>query len=153
MSSIVLVGEMNPYGADPRFALYDEPPNSAGGRLRRKILDMSRRDYLALPRYNLCVDKWSLKNARARAAEIRSVNSDRVIVMLGRKVATAFGYEEMGAFGVATVRRVFDSNRFVALPRPSGRCLAWNDPDSIRRARALLLSLDPSLRVGASEVP
>lgn len=49
----VLVGELNPYGADHFFALYCEPPTSSGGRLQRRVMALPRRQYLSFPRYNL----------------------------------------------------------------------------------------------------
>lgn len=143
--SIVLVGEMNPYGSHPRHALFDEPPNSAGGRLRRRILGMRSEDYLALARYNLCVGAWDLARARERAREITASHPGDAIVMLGRKVAGAFDRSGMGAFEVEIVRTFFQANSFVALPHPSGRCLVWNEPGSIPRARSLLRQVDPTL--------
>ena len=141
MSSIVLIG---PYGTDPRFALYDEPVNSAGGRLRRRILGMHRRDYLRIPRYNLCVGAWSLKAARARASEIRDLHDGAFRVLLGRKVQQAFGF-------TATARQFSIVGSCVLLPHPSGRCLVWNDPQSIARTRVILLGVVPSLSLGVQE--
>ncbi len=39
----LFVGESNPYGNPERFDLYPEPANSAGGRLCRLVLGVSRR--------------------------------------------------------------------------------------------------------------
>jgi hypothetical protein len=58
---VVLVGESNPYGADPRYALYPLPPQASGGRLAR-ILGLSARQYLrAFPhRVNLLTTaRWA----------------------------------------------------------------------------------------------
>jgi hypothetical protein len=44
-SKILLVGETNPYGGDPRYALYNEPSNSAGGRLQRLIFGIGGRQW------------------------------------------------------------------------------------------------------------
>ena len=37
----IIVGEANPYGGDPAYALYPIPENSAGGRLCRLIMALS----------------------------------------------------------------------------------------------------------------
>lgn len=60
----LLVGEQNPYGADPKFALYPYPENSAGGRLCFKVFGLTRHEYLArFDRVNLCSGKWSMSRA------------------------------------------------------------------------------------------
>jgi hypothetical protein len=43
MEKIVLVGESNPYGADPYYALYPAPDGSAGHRLCCLVLGMTRK--------------------------------------------------------------------------------------------------------------
>ncbi len=125
----LIVGEVNPYGSDPAYALFPLPEGASGYRLR-KILGMSDREYLrAFDRANLCTGRWSAEAARAEAERIRQ--EDRpAVVLLGRKVAAAFGYADHVPFS-----RI---GRFVLLPHPSGRCHAWNDPSSPGRARELI---------------
>ena len=66
-----LVGEHNPYGADPEFALYPLPANATGGRLQRLILGVSMTDYMRhYERVNLCTDKFSVTAARQAAGGI-----------------------------------------------------------------------------------
>lgn len=63
----ILVGEANPYSSHPDFALYPDPPYSAGGRLCRLLLQMDTDDYLlAFERVNLCPSKWSMPDDRRR---------------------------------------------------------------------------------------
>lgn len=142
---VLLVGEDNPHGSDPRFALYDEPPNSAGGRLRRVVLGLPRRVYLgqSIGRANLCTGRWSVREARARAATLANEAAimDAAIVMLGWKVADAFG-----ALHVQPFTRV---ERFVAIPHPSGRNRVWNDQDAVPRVRALLAAVAPAIPWGS----
>lgn len=151
--SVLLVGELNPYTADhQRFALWDEPAGAAGDRLRR-ILGLRVETYRAQCRTNLCVNRWSAAEARRRAALMivdRYSAPYDVVVMLGRKVAVAFGAGALPAFGA---RPTFAGGSFgeftlVALPHPSGRCRAWNEPGAVERARALLREVAPRVPWG-----
>jgi hypothetical protein len=149
---IALIGEDNPYGSDPQFALYCYPPRCSGSNLRR-FLGLPQHQYLALHRMNLCASgAWSMKEARRRAQLVCSDPSApwRVIVMLGRKVADAFGYE--ASFFTHGVAPQTDSTMLlVSLPHPSGRNAgSWSGraPD---RARQILRELAPEVAWGSSE--
>lgn len=144
---IVLVGELNPYGSDPRFALYDEPKHSAGGRLRRMVLGLPRRIYFGelFERGNLCVGRWSATAARAQAARVLEERPDATIVMLGRKVAGAFA----AASGVPVLAPCTRVGRLVSIPHPSGLCRAWDRPETLPRVRALLAESCPHIAWGA----
>lgn len=146
--NIVLVGECNPYGPDPRFALYDLPIGCAGWRLRTVVLGLSERSYAALARVNLCDTVWSLKAARSVAE--RLLETHDVLVLLGRNVSKAFGYDG-SVFSWGRVQTGANSI-LVRLPHPSGRCREWNAEDSVPRARALLKNIAPSVPWGESEV-
>jgi len=149
----LLVGEDNPHGGRPESALFPHPPGSAGERLQRLVLGVSTVDYLAnFDRANLCRGKWDKREA-ARAASV-FLESNGVLVLLGAKVCAAFDLEYLpfsahtvhdlggtpgvdlppGTIGTGAVRRI------VRLPHPSGRCRAWNEPESIGRAREALRS-------------
>jgi hypothetical protein len=142
-----LVGEHNPYGIDPSFALYPLPEHASGGRLAR-CLGMSATEYLAaFARRNLLADaEWSAPAAREAAELLVRQEHPAGLVLLGVRVACAFGvprapYEVLGAVFVdGSVERtcLVPSTQ---IPHPSGRNRAWNDPatpDKIRRAvRAL----------------
>ena len=132
-----LIGENNPYSADPRHALYPHPPGSAGARLC-SILGMRERDYLlAFARRNLLSQpKWSVPAARKAAHAVLALcgEGDR-LVLLGARVAAAFGYpfailaehDGLGAHD-ATLR-------VLLLPHPSGLSRAWNEPGMVERVR------------------
>ncbi len=108
--SPILVGEMNPYGGDPRYALWPQPASSAGGRLH-SILDLSLTQYTRLRRYNLCTGRWSNSKATAEAARlVLTYPREERIVLLGRKVAAAFDLADVAPFSV--------SGRFILLPHP-----------------------------------
>jgi len=137
----ILVGEANPYGGDPRFALYPEPEHSAGGRLCRLILGLEVRDYLRrYDRRNLCSTAWRIAEAREAAAAIgREVDEAyragtvRTVVLFGSKVCSAFGVR----FEPFTRRAQGDCG-LVILPHPSGLSRGWNAPGSFERAREVL---------------
>ena len=139
----LLVGEANPYGSDPYFALYPDPPNSAGGRLCRKVLGLAEDDYLErFDRVNLCPRTWSWKQARARAADIvlERRGTGAPVVLLGAKVAAAFGlsfrpFSFVGGGGLGMLDGI---PRHVMLQHPSGRSRAWNFPGAYERAREVL---------------
>lgn len=132
----LLVGEDNPYGSDPRYALYPEPRNSAGGRLCRDIMQLSVKDYIrGFERVNLCAGKWSMTEAResARLVKMRP-EIPLAYVLLGAKVCAAWGvaYEpfRVSPSGLGCLQ--------VILPHPSGRNRAWNESGAAARARRAL---------------
>lgn len=137
----LLVGESNPYSSDPDDALLPYPSQSAGARLCRDILGMTREAYLAaFDRCNLVRgQKWSVPVARAEARRISVERRGGVCVLLGAKVAAAFGvptspfavYDDPGA----------SATRLVVLPHPSGLCRVWDEDGAMQRARDFVLPL------------
>jgi hypothetical protein len=129
----LLVGESNPYGSDPEFALWPMPRASAGGRLCEKIMRLPRHEYIErFDRANLCAGPWRVREARARASEI--LREDRgVLVLFGANVARAFDLE------FAPFTTWGGEPLVVLLPHPSARCRIWNRHGSIERARATLV--------------
>jgi hypothetical protein len=146
-SDIVIVGELNPYGSDPYFAMYCDPPASAGGRMQRLVCALERHAYLELGRVNLCVGKWSRPKARAQATLLRETAPYETWVLLGRKVAESFFTD--GApmpFNWGVLRYPWDSTRgakFLCLPHPSGLNRVWNEVGAFERARAALREVAP----------
>ena len=147
----LLVGELNPYGSDPAFALYHTPENSAGGRLCRLVMGLRRLDYeRSYDRANLCAGKWSAKPARERAAALLSERlrgaaggPPPVVVLLGARVCSAFGRDYQPFCHYETSEDVLGESgevSYVVLPHPSGLCRLWNAPGSFGRARESLRS-------------
>lgn len=129
----LLVGELNPYGIDPKFALYPVPKYASGARLA-EILNLSRGRYLdRFDRVNLCIGEWSMKEARLTAEKILNQERD-VVILLGRKVATAFDVH----VDLLTACLVGDGATAYVIPHPSGLNRFWNEPDARERVRALL---------------
>jgi hypothetical protein len=122
----LLVGELNPYGLDPRYALFPKPERSAGGRLCYKILGYRfAAEYLKdFDRVNLCTGKWTVAAARERATELKC--APRPTILLGVKACNAFGV----AFHPFRV-----TNNYLVLPHPSGLNRLWNEPGAFERAR------------------
>ena len=135
----LLVGEANPHSVDPRHALWPTPPGAAGGRLMR-ALGMSRGDYLGtFDRANLFIRppaKWSVAAARARAEELLKRADGAVIVLLGARVASAFGAAHLAEFTIGP--DLSGRQTFARLPHPSGRCRAWNEEGAEQRLRSLM---------------
>jgi hypothetical protein len=145
-STVLLLGEDNPQSADPEHALFPHPPGCAGARLQTNIMGISMRNYLGMWRTNLCQGKWSARKAGARAAELLVPNMPwSTIILLGRKVADAAGYEDP----LFTVRVTHDGRvKLISLPHPSGRNRAWNDAYNIARARSMLIDAVPGIPWG-----
>lgn len=144
----ILIGETNPYGSEPYFALYHLPRSSAGGRLQRVILGIPAHEYLSFPRYNLCYGLWKLPAARLEIARRGDELQGHTLVFLGRKVCTAFrvAYEPVTANGTSSAYHRF---RYVVLPHPSGLNRMWNQPGIIERVRDLMRSEFPHIKFGS----
>ena len=150
---ILLLGENNPYGSDPEFALYCYPPGCAGYRLRR-ILGLPQHQYLALHRKNLCDGDWSNAAARTRALELLDPHAPwRVMVLLGRKVTAAFEKVALDDAPLVpfSMTGCCPGMTLVSLPHPSGRNLVWNQSWARDRARQLLCEVAPELPWGSGD--
>lgn len=141
MAKPLFVGELNPYGADPYYALYPAPDGCSGERLCRFVLGLGRAEYLdRFDRANLCEGKWAIGMARERAAEIwqEAVALERpAVVILGRKVAEAFE-ELLDIHPPFSSAISADGIRIVWLPHPSGLCRVWSEDGAVEKARAVL---------------
>jgi hypothetical protein len=151
MSRLVLVGESNPYGSDPSFALYHLPRRASGDRLRAH-LGLRDSTYDALDKENLCDGRWSVVAARGRAGDL--VHLYDVVVCLGAKVsqavADATGWERVPFFGTATTGGA-RALAVVSLPHPSGLCRVWHEPGAREKARAILRQLAPDVPWGEAD--
>lgn len=149
LKKALLIGEMNPYGSNPRHALFHLPERATGHRLQDRILQVSAYDYYRnYDRMNLCVGKWSIKDARLVASIVRKrYFESRVIVLLGAKVCSAFGLE-YEPFAVYRRRTSYHPvwwasgapwpRTYVVIPHPSGLNRLWNDKKMYDRARRVL---------------
>ena len=127
----LLVGETNPYGADPHWALYPSPPGCTGHRLCYLVLGLSGDEYLErFDRVNLCVGKFRMADARDSAKRLGDKYRGSVKVLLGRKVCSAWNVD----FKPFTI---IDAE-VVILPHPSGLNRMWGEAGAFDRARAVL---------------
>ncbi len=142
--SVLIVGEDNPYGRDPRAALFHLPRRAAGNRLREH-LGLTDVQYMRLKKVNLCPEKWSLTIAREVASQIMGDERWKVVILLGNKVKKAFEHtnckDQLPFFGSCFFCRPV----LVSLPHPSGRNLLWNEPDARQKARDLLSRICPEI--------
>jgi hypothetical protein len=146
-----VLGEDNPYGSDPEFALYCYPPRCSGYNLRR-IFGLPEDAYLSLHRKNLCDDAWSAKHARQRAVGLLTPHAEWcVIVLLGRKVTETF--EKVALDGASLVpfstRTCRPGMTLVSLPHPSGRNAALWTPKARDRARQIMREVAPEILWGS----
>jgi hypothetical protein len=151
---VLLVGENNPYGSDPEFALYCYPPGCAGYRLCR-ILGLPQHQYLSLHRKNLCDGDWSKEQAKERALSLLSPQAPwNVMVLLGRKVTETFEKIALDAPLIAfSTRTCSPDMTLVSLPHPSGRnAAAWSNPKLHERAQQILRELAPELPWGSIDI-
>lgn len=152
--SVLFVGEDNPQSSESRHALYPYPSGVAGDRLARLVLGVLGRRLLKQWRTNLCNPTWNVKLARKRARVLTGLDDeyhgelpwDRY-VLLGAKVSGVFSdllKIELPEFSMIEHAGM----RLLRLPHPSGRCRAWNDPNSTLRARAVMREFAPEIFVG-----
>lgn len=156
MSQAVLVGEApGPTGGE-EHPLFPIPWQSAGGRLCHRIMAVSTTTYLrSFDRMNLIAKgPWKQGQARQTAQAVRRVLHGRTVILLGRKVMSAFGYGDQWPFFDTRIEKPegkwLRPITFVFLPHPSGRNHVWNDPETIPLAWALLAAHIPSVTFGAT---
>jgi hypothetical protein len=86
---VVLVCAEGPRG----LALYDKPIGSSGHRMRETILGVSREDFFRrFYRRSLCAGMWSAAEARGRAGQLLHELPGHTLVLIGRRVQSAFGF-------------------------------------------------------------
>jgi|WetSurMetagenome_2_1015567.scaffolds.fasta_scaffold77311_4 hypothetical protein len=144
---VCVVGELNPYGADPRTALYHLPRGKSGDRLR-KIVGLSDGKYARLKKMNLCTGKWSDEAAASEVTRlVRSkIFDERALILLGTRVRRAFE-----VVGVRLPGPFVAAGRVASLPHPSGRCRLWNGREGVLRAREVLRAVAPWVDWGVVE--
>jgi len=80
-------------------------------------------------RINLCRNEWDPRKAQEKADYLRRdmFRGRPAIVLLGAKVARAFGYEFKPFCSI-----VVAGTTVYTIPHPSGLCRYWNDPDYVK---------------------
>lgn len=133
MRPILVVGEM------PGSPLGGPPLEGATGARLAELMGLQWADYLRVTERLNLVPSWRLSwpavDARARAASLARLFPRRRSILLGRRVAEAFGIECLtGVFEAP------EGGLVMTLPHPSGRN-RWYNSDGNRQTARLLLAL------------
>lgn len=127
--AVTFVGELNPLGGPP---LDHRQAGRSGSRLM-VVLGLTEGAYLASTRVNLCRGRWDRLGASREAGRVLAGSSGRVLVLLGRRVASAFKVQA-DFFSVVSL----GGSVAAVLPHPSGLCRVWNDRRAWAKARRCL---------------
>jgi hypothetical protein len=139
---ITFVGESNPYGGDDEFALYPSPHGCTGWRLCHLILKMDPDVYCdRYTRVNLVRGKWTMRAARAAVDALRA-DGKSLFVLLGAKVASAFGHKFEPFTAPVTTELI--------LPHPSGLNRMWSEPGMFDRAREAIANFESNAATEAA---
>jgi hypothetical protein len=144
---VTLVGESNPYGSDPHYALYPLPERASGGRLCA-VLGLTPRKYLRRFRRVNLLDgpRWSAPKARARAWAVASAcPPGGALVLCGARVAAAFGHDFARSLlqpkATLYVGEEERAVRSLVVPHPSGLSRLWCEAGMAERVRAAIEAL------------
>lgn len=143
----LVIGMNNPYGADPYYALYPLPRESAGGRLYamvREATHLTPSQYVSLfDRMNLVEGPWSYSRAQLAIPGIIQSLAGRQVVLLGKDVQRAFGIQSDPLTVHRRLVRLLPRSEatFYLLPHTSGRNPWYNDPDHRQAAVQLLAQI------------
>ena len=135
----LLVGQAPGPNTDPLRPLYPASRSSTGGRLAQ-FMGLSPEEYLErFDRVNLLSefpgksgveDKFPLYQARVAAGAIRPLVRDRVVVLIGRGVARAWGGEVATAEFLSWVTCPHFGTRLACVPHASGRNHWYNKSEN-----------------------
>lgn len=81
---------------------------------------------------------WPRHEARAAAEALAPRLSGRTTLLLGQKVAAAFGWHSRVFSWVRPEAFEYPETRLAVIPHPSSRNLWWNDPENRAAARRFL---------------
>lgn len=153
--SVLFVGESPPPEAPANFRPFD---CASGTRLARSMLGLTDRAVLIehVPMVNLFdrptgpkgTPAWQPETAMSSAEAIFQAWGPRfrALVLLGSRVAAAFGCESLpGPVSVGSIPTVSGDVVVVRAPHPSGASTALNSPEVVREVRRVLL---PELIIG-----
>lgn len=132
MASPILIGEApGGKGHEPQPAL-----EGAVGRTLSRLLGVSYEEYLeAFDRRNIFETpvegkRWDATKAALRAMGMKGMfRDDDYVVLLGARVASAFGVADMPLYEMTSFQRVMTGETFWVgrVPHPSGRNRLLND--------------------------
>lgn len=138
MSKILVIGEA-PGDVGPP----DTPLEGAVGRRIAELAGLSWDDYLALTeRRNLLAvnpgETWPTAEAAAAGDEMMPQLFSRRTILLGQRVARAFGARVPPLQFEPILEGRPDLGKWAVVPHPSGRNRWWNEPENRSAARRFL---------------
>ena len=155
----VIIGMNNPYGTDPKYALYPAPQKAAGYRLYKMLEEafnrrhpppalLLRKAYIdGFDRRNILSGHWTMDRAKKIGRLMAQGLINRRVVVLGRGPEAALGLPKTDWFMhnryewprvLADGSHGFD---YWTIPHPSGMCREYNNPENRQRAGDILLAL------------
>lgn len=157
----VIIGMNNPYGGNPKYALYPNPEKSAGYRLYKMLEEAAcrragasdgvlllRKQYIdGFDRRNVLSGAWTMARAKKVGALMVQGLVGRKVIILGRGPEAALGLPKTEWFThsrhewprvLADGSHGFD---YWTIPHPSGMCREYNRQANRERAGDLLLAL------------
>lgn len=140
----VLVGMNNPYGTDPRYALYPLPRRATGHRLYEMLCDAvpeaTMRDYVdRFDRRNLLFGAWSDARAGESAPALWRSLAGRRVCVLGAKLRDLLPVSPPNGWPLGLWLTEYPgATSYAWLPHPSGLNRAYNDPSVWDAASACL---------------
>lgn len=142
LGRVWLIGENNPYGADPYYVLYPDPQGCTGERLCKALgFDPGNPDaYLeTFERRNLLkTTKWSVPKAREAATTILGeLARGDALVLLGARVTVAFGLK----FEPLTTQTTATGHVALISAHPSGLSRVWNQAGYRPKIREAVMAL------------
>lgn len=155
--TVLLVGEQPPpswkFRSEEEFRrkhspMFPYPVRSAGGRLR-DVSDLMLGEYIhGLTRVNLVpkwTDKWPGREVvQGYARTLLDRHEPTHVFLCGRRVVDAFYPGDNVDLPSAHVS-MMGARRFYCIPHPSGRNLAYNDPDVRATVRGYFREVRPLL--------
>lgn len=113
----------------------------SGDRLRA-LLDDDLARFRLLNLFARPQERWHRPAARASAYASVTFLEGEPVLLMGRRVATAFGFGSARLLewqdGMWVGSELWVASQFVVFPHPSGLNRWWNEPDNVERARRFL---------------
>lgn len=143
---VLLIGQAPSAATNPDLPLYPHNRSCAGGRLV-EFFGITKGEYLnSYDRCNLLPfypgksgrgDRFPMREARLCASAVSPFLSGRVVIFVGRSVATAFGYDKrvIDFFTWRERTRRGSPFTFGLIPHPSGLNRVFNSTESRVRAK------------------
>lgn len=142
-ADLIFVGEHNPYGEHPEYAMYPVPAASSGGRLA-VLLGLNPETIECSWRANLCPRGWLAAEALRRMRLLLAGPWGRYVLCGSRVRGALLKARDLAPATksqAAVAAWTINGKRFLAIPHPSGRSRRWDDPGVRDATRARFLEM------------